>query len=107
MGTDEVTVVVSDYSIDLGNDKNIIAGQSATLSLDTADADTYLWSTGETTPSITVSPNTTTTYTLTTTKDGCSASDSINVHVQTITGPLGTDPCVVGQYLCYCYSYPG
>ena len=57
---------------------------------------TYLWSTGETTPSITVSPNTTTTYSVTVTDcDGnCSASDSKKV---TVTGDFECPPDITIQ----------
>ena len=42
----------------------------------------YLWSTGETTPSITVSPTTMTTYSVTVTGcDGCTDSDDVKVFV--------------------------
>ena len=41
----------------------------------------FLWSTGDTTPSITVNPTQTATYWLTTTSHGISCSDSIQIHV--------------------------
>jgi gliding motility-associated-like protein len=46
-----------------------------------------LWSTGATTPSITVNPNTTTTYTVTITDGGVSSTDSVKVTVNT---PIAT-----------------
>ena len=41
----------------------------------------FLWSTGDTTPSITINPTQTATYWLTTTSHGISCSDSITIHV--------------------------
>ncbi len=46
-----------------------------------------LWSTGATTPSITVNPSTTTTYTVTITDGGVSSTDSVTVTVDT---PIAT-----------------
>ena len=47
----------------------------------------YLWSTGATTPSISVSPTQTTTYTVTVTENGqtCTASSTVNVSTPTAT----------------------
>jgi gliding motility-associated-like protein len=49
---------------------------------------TYLWSTGETTQSITVDPNSTTTYSVVTFNNGCS-SDLQFTTVQVVEGPPG------------------
>ena len=52
----------------------------------------YLWSTGETTPSITVTPSEDTTYTVTVTScDGCEASDEVKVTVTSIDVDAGDD----------------
>ena len=51
-------------TVDAGEDQSICEGDNATLTV-TGDADSYVWSTGETTQSITVSPNVTTTYSVT------------------------------------------
>jgi len=55
-------------------------GNSCMLSAN--EGESYIWSTGETTQSITVSPNQTTLYSVTVTdSNGCSSSDNFSVHV--------------------------
>lgn len=61
-----------------GND-NICSGASTTLTA--GGGNTYLWSTGETTSSITVSPATNTTYTVTASNGGCNDTASIAINV--------------------------
>ena len=64
------------------NDATICTGQSTTLNAVTTPAGgTVLWSTGQTTSSITVNPMQTTTYSATYTWNGCSATDSAVVTV--------------------------
>jgi len=63
-----------------GLDQNICNGDSANLTC--TGGVTYLWSTTDTTASITVSPSTTTTYYVTVTNsNGCTDSDEIVVNV--------------------------
>jgi hypothetical protein len=57
---------------------------------------TYHWSNGATTPTINVSPNSTTTYTCTTTTNGVSCTDSVTVVVNNPTIDLGNDVTVCG-----------
>jgi len=66
--------------VDAGDDISICKGEEVEL---TATGEgTYLWSTGETTASIKVSPTADTTYTVTVTSDlGCSATDEVIVSV--------------------------
>jgi len=76
-----------------GQDQNICEGQSATLTA--SGGDTYLWSTGETTQSIAVTPNSTTTYTVTAFVGSESDSDDVVVNVNPI--PIvdaGTDETI-------------
>ncbi len=90
--TDSVTVTVNDNpTVDAGADVTINEGESITLSA--SGADTYLWSTGETTESIIVSPNNTTTYNVIGNLNGCEATDSITVTViaQSVTANAGDD----------------
>ena len=54
-------------------------GESATLTA--SGADSYLWSTGETTATITVAPEETTSYSVVGTKDGCEGSAEFIVEV--------------------------
>ena len=79
--TDDVVVMVNESpSVNLGNDINICFGESVTLTASgTGD---FLWSTGETTSSITVNPILTTTYSVTSNNGTClEASDQIVVSV--------------------------
>lgn len=69
-------------SVTISGNTQINAGNSTTLTAN--GASTYVWSTGETTTSITVSPNTNTSYSVTgTTQYGCTASATTTVHVNT------------------------
>jgi|GEM_PF-1527485 len=78
--TDEVTINVNtSLNLDLGPDKDICLGQVTTLS--TTIVGEYLWSNGEQTSSITVSPNVTTEYSLTITSGSCTTEDNIMVNV--------------------------
>lgn len=61
------------------NDATICSGQSATLTA--SGASTYLWSTTETTPSISVSPASPTSYTVTGTTNGCSGTAVSNIAI--------------------------
>jgi gliding motility-associated-like protein len=80
-------VIVPVPTVDLGADRNICTGQSTILDAG-AGFTTYLWSTGATKRTITVS--TTGTYSVTVTQSGCSASDSVNVSssITDCTGEL-------------------
>lgn len=76
-----VTVNINSTPVaDAGNSVTIATGSTTPL---TATGGTgYLWSTGETTASINVSPNTTTTYSVTVTNaSGCTAADQVTVFV--------------------------
>jgi hypothetical protein len=76
--TDEVTVTVNPLpNTDAGTDVTINSGESTTLTA--TGADSYLWSTGETTASITVSPTVDTTYTVIGTINNCESSDTVTV----------------------------
>lgn len=76
---------------------NICIGDQATLTASGGTA--YLWSTNESTPSITVQPNATTTYTVTAIANGCS-SPIVQHTVNVTTGPqaviTGVDSVCVG-----------
>ncbi|PLW95187.1 MAG: hypothetical protein C0592_00560, partial [Marinilabiliales bacterium] len=82
---DSVTVTVNPNPILTINSTSteICDSASATLTVSSdIPGTTYLWSTGETTPNITVSPNTTTTYTVTgTSPDGCTGTAEIEITV--------------------------
>jgi Secretion system C-terminal sorting domain len=79
--TDEVIVTVKPrQTINAGNDVDIYLGESATLTV--VGTGNILWSTGETTASIIVSPTNTTTYTVSVTEtNGCTSTDDVTVTV--------------------------
>lgn len=77
--TDDINVSLRPLPVvDLGNDTTICQGNSIELTGTPAGA-TYVWSTGEVTPTITVS--TADTYSVTVTANNCSATDAIDVDV--------------------------
>ncbi len=65
---------------------SICAGDSVTLNLDTLSGN-FIWSTGETSSSITVDPVTNTNYSVTVTSGSCVAQDDININI----GAVGCD----------------
>ena len=86
--TTQVNINTS-FSVFAGSDVSINAGQSATLNASASGNTgnvTFVWSTGATGSSITVSPNSTSDFTVTGTDGaGCVRSDVVRVVVQTST----------------------
>lgn len=81
---DTVNVKVFDASrTDAGNDTTLCEGGS--VSLKAIGGDNYLWSTGEKTQIINVNPKNTTTYTVTVSVQGCSATDKVTVNITKAT----------------------
>lgn len=83
-GTGSGTVTVNPTPTVSVNSATICSGESTTLTAtpsNTTGTISYLWSNGATTPSITVSPTSTTIYTVTFTRNGCSATGSGTVTV--------------------------
>jgi len=102
-GTDEVVVTVdTGVSANAGPDVTLNCITTSTT-LTATGAGTFMWSTGETTASITVSPSTTTTYIVTVTAgNGCIASDAVIVTVDNAApngsaGPDGVINCVISS----------
>ena len=94
--SDQLVVEVNEKpSILISEDVIIVKGSNTTLTA--VGTGSFLWSTGESTPNITVSPNTTTTYTVTLTSEkGCSVQGNIKVTVEnaeiaTVTADAGPD----------------
>ncbi|MEL6392111.1 MAG: proprotein convertase P-domain-containing protein, partial [Bacteroidota bacterium] len=89
--SDDVEVVVlAAPSVSLGADETICAGEEITLTATVTGP--FTWSTNETADQITVSPTTTTTYTVTAGGSTCQATDELTVFVA--SGPnveLGPD----------------
>ncbi|MFK7781645.1 T9SS type A sorting domain-containing protein [Psychroserpens sp.] len=82
--TDEVIVNVNDLpNIDAGSDVTITVGDMITLTA--IGADSYEWSTGETSQNIDVSPTNTTVYSVTGFSNGCQSNDEVTVTVETET----------------------
>ncbi|MFY9228674.1 MAG: gliding motility-associated C-terminal domain-containing protein [Bacteroidales bacterium] len=78
--SDDITINVRpDLGIDAGADQSICEGQSTVLSA--SGGISYIWSTGETTANITVTPTDTTVYYVTGTDGICNDIDSVIVNV--------------------------
>ncbi len=80
--TVSVTVISTKKEVanaDAGSDQNICFGTSAVLNA--TGGDSYLWSTGETTPTITVNPKATSKYSVTAYKGESSNTDEVIVYV--------------------------
>ncbi|MFK7798238.1 MAG: T9SS type A sorting domain-containing protein [Aureispira sp.] len=85
---DTVDVVVSPTVTSNIPDQIICNGNSATISASGGGG--YAWSTGETTPDITVSPTTMTDYFVTITLGNCSVVDTINIDITPTSAPVMT-----------------
>ncbi|WP_411895057.1 Ig-like domain-containing protein [Winogradskyella sp. A2] len=78
---DSVTVFVDNLpDLTISDDVEIIEGESVTLTVEGANE--YLWNTGQTTNTITVSPDVTTTYTVTGTNGACEVQVQVTVTVE-------------------------
>jgi len=85
--TESVNVNVEEIlNLDLGSDK--IVCRNTTTELSAPSSDSYLWSTGETTQLIRVSPNNTQAYSVTITQGNCSISDEIILEPQNCNGDI-------------------
>lgn len=77
---DSVTVTVNELPIaDAGNDQTICEGD--TIELTASGGTEYIWSTGETTASIQVTPSSDTLYTVEVISNGCTSTDNVTVFV--------------------------
>ncbi|WP_223034481.1 T9SS type A sorting domain-containing protein [Hanstruepera marina] len=94
---DEVTVTVIPTPIeaDAGADVAICFGESTILTA--SGGSDYVWSTGETSQSITVNPQTTTTYTVTVSEGNVSDSDSVIVTVNPIPSANAGDDVTINE----------
>lgn len=100
--TDEITIQLASFSVDLGEDVNLcdVASYEIIPVLDgETDGATYLWSPGgETTPTITVTQSGT--YTVEVTVNDCTTENSIEVN-------LGTNPVFdLGNDIASCLFNP-
>ena len=95
--SDDVIITVNSVTAGAGSNKTITEGDSITLTA--AGGDSYIWSTGETTQNIVVSPTTTTTYTVTAKKGSCEDTDTVTITVNeatssTVTANAGSDESI-------------
>lgn len=70
-------------TVGVANDYSLCDNQSATLTA--SGATTYSWSSGSTASTFTITPNSTTTYTVTGTTNGCSKTDTVKLTVNSFT----------------------
>ena len=77
-------------SFTISGNTTVTAGSSTTLSVPSNPQWSYLWSTGATTNSITVSPSETTSYSVTVTEGACVAVSGVTVTVVTGVNEWGT-----------------
>lgn len=91
---DSVTVTVNPVPVaDAGADVTICEGETATLTAN--GGTTYLWSTGETTATIDVSPTSDTTYTVEVTNNNCTSTDDVTVFVNNAPDITVSDDIVI------------
>ena len=81
--TDSVTIIVVDAALTISKDTTICSGNPVTLVATTVGtAGTYKWNTGQTTPTITITPSATAAYVVTFTYgNGCTKTASTTVVV--------------------------
>ncbi len=95
--SDDVQVNVNKVAASAGAD--IIIAPGDTVALNASGGTAYLWNNGETGSSISVSPNSTTTYTVRVSNDGCEAFDEVIVQVydknlSTVSAYAGEDQTI-------------
>ncbi|WP_334112345.1 T9SS type A sorting domain-containing protein, partial [Paucihalobacter sp.] len=79
--TDQVTITVNSVpELQISGETIVVYGNSTTLTV--SGADSYVWSNGATSNSITVQPEQTTTYEVIGSINGCSSSQSVMVTVE-------------------------
>ncbi len=93
--TDEITISsFNEGNIDLGEDMQLCDGAAIDLAIN-GNFDQIIWSTGENTPSITVTPTQTTTITVTAWKGTCQVTDEIVLEVVDVLNlNLGPDQTI-------------
>jgi len=101
---DQVSVTVNEVIADAGEDVQIEVGSSITLTANGGDS--YLWSTGENSKSITVSPIETTVYTVKIKKGECSSEDSVEVSTHQNDNNNQVVPLNINNHEIYIYPNP-
>jgi len=92
--TTSVNIIVYNATLTVSADQNLCAGETATLTANGSLSGTYLWSTGDNSANINVTPGTTTTYDVVYTYgDGCTLEDAVKVTViPNFTLGIASDP---------------
>ena len=106
-GSDAANVAVTPLPVvNLGPDQTVCPGTAVNLNA-TVPGGTYLWNTGATTPTLSVSPPGT--YTVTVTANGCSATDSFTLNNFTLpVVDLGPDRTIcAGATTTFTMNVPG
>ena len=99
--SDQITLFNGAFQVNAGIDRTICNGESVQLTATGANA--YSWNTGQTTSSITVSPTTTTTYTVSATNIyNCTSTDAVVVNVNAL--PVATS--ALNGPVTYCANQP-
>ncbi len=88
----EVAVVNINASI---SPSNPVACAGSSLQLTATGGNSYLWSTGQTTDVISVSPSATTTYSVTVSAAGCSETVSTTVEFVSVTPGVSASPSII------------
>ena len=106
---EEFEVTISDLLVDAGDDQYICAGRSVRLEAEATGGlgpYNYVWNFGPRYAQPTVSPNQTTTYSLTVTDFfGCTGTDEVTVYVNQ-TGPINGPDLVCRDNFGVYYSVP-
>ena len=99
--SDQITFYNGAFQVNAGADRTICNGESVQLTATGANG--YSWNTGQTTSSITVSPTTTTTYTVSATNIyNCTSTDAVVVNVNALPAATAT---LIGPST-YCANQP-
>ena len=97
---DEVTITIAgNINANAGEDASICLGEETILTA--SGGPDYLWSTGETTASITVNPSSTTNYTVIVSNSSTSDTDDVTVYVNEVPTVEASDDVTidVGNYV--------
>ncbi len=91
------TTLCDTLIVTISGETNVDQGESTTLAVEDNPAWTYLWNTGDTTASITVTPEETTTYSVAVSNGMCGGDASVTVTVVT-ADTIPTDTVGIGYY---------
>ncbi len=81
-------------NIDLGPDKALCAGATVVLKAGNEKFDSYLWSTGDTTESITITLNNSGTYWVRVSRDMCQVADTVALSLRSVPMTVSADTTI-------------